>query len=135
MLQVSRSLIVVAPTQDHFAALNRYRFVSRPYLDHAALCEKLGRGLGRLFQPVSPAEVPLSRSMNTRPTSACANCWGAWLHARPRKALGYCWHGYVAWRVRSSGELITAAGVDPAEHLTMIRALQEREPQGFAAVS
>src|ERR1700678_1838664 len=39
-----------------------------------------------------------------------------------------------ASRLRSSGELVTASGVGPDEHLSMIRTLQQREPQGLAAV-
>jgi hypothetical protein len=66
-----------------------------------------------------------------QPSKACETCWHAWLNARPRKALGYCWHGHIAWRIRSSGELITVAGIDPAEHLAMVRELQKREPPGY----
>lgn len=57
------------------------------------------------------------------------------MHARPRKALGYCWHGYIAWRGRPSGELISARGVDRDEHLVMIQASQKREPQNDFADS
>lgn len=71
--------------------------------------------------------------MNIRPTGACDTCWRAWLHGRPRKALGYCWHGYIAWRVRPTGGLVTVSGVDRDEHLAMIQALRAREPQGFFA--
>jgi hypothetical protein len=62
-----------------------------------------------------------------QPETACSTCWRAWLNSRPRKSLGYCWHGKVAWRVRPSGEFITAADVDRAKHLGMVRALQKRE--------
>ncbi len=67
-----------------------------------------------------------------QPETACPNCWHVWL-ARPRNAVGYCWHGRVAWRVRPGGEFITADGVDRVKHMAFVRALQKREPQGFAA--
>jgi hypothetical protein len=46
--------------------------------------------------------------------------------------MGYCWHGSTAWRVRPSGEFITASGVDRGKHLAMVRELQKREPSGFS---
>jgi hypothetical protein len=66
-----------------------------------------------------------------QPESACPTCWRTWLNSRPRKSLGYCWHGAIAWRVRPSGEFITAPNTDKDRHLAMIRALDKREPQGF----
>jgi len=70
-----------------------------------------------------------------QPERACATCWRAWLNTRLRASLGYCWHGYIAWRVRPSGEFITAEGVDRAKHLAMVRALQKREPQGLHSLA
>jgi hypothetical protein len=68
-----------------------------------------------------------------QPEFAWPTCWRAWLNSRPRKALGYCWHGSIAWRVRPNGEFIAAAGVDRVKHLTIVRELEKREPQGFNA--
>ena len=72
--------------------------------------------------------------MFIKPTEVCLTCWRVWL-ASPRNALGYCWHGKIAWRVRPSGEFITAQDVDRSKHLAMIRALQKVAPQGFNAQS
>jgi len=69
---------------------------------------------------------------NTRSHLACPNCWRVWLTG-PQSSVGYCWHGRVAWRVRPSGEFITAPGVDKNKHLAIVRALQKRELQGFTA--
>jgi hypothetical protein len=60
--------------------------------------------------------------------------WGqgltaVWINSRPRKTMGYCWHGSVAWRVRPSGEFITASGVDRDKHLAMVRALHRGNPR------
>jgi hypothetical protein len=75
---------------------------------------------------VFPAVLPL-----IRPDTACPTCWRAWLNTRPRSALGYCWHEHLAWRVKESGALVTAQGIDRAEHLAMVWALRRREPQGL----
>lgn len=69
----------------------------------------------------------------TQPNGACDTCWRVWLNARPRQSLGYCWHGYIAWRVRPSGEFITAPGTDRNKHLAMVRVFAKREPQGLYA--
>jgi hypothetical protein len=88
-----------------------------------------------MLQPraVSPLDHVFGLSASiVAPAGACPNCWRVWL-AGPRNTLGYCWHGRVAWRVRPSGEFIAAPGTDKTKHLAMVRALQKREPPGFAA--
>lgn len=72
--------------------------------------------------------------MHHRPNGACINCWRVWL-TRPRNVLGYCWHGKVAWRIRPSGEFITASGINRDRHRAFVRALNAKQPTGFAGAT
>jgi hypothetical protein len=74
-----------------------------------------------------------------QPTSACPNCWRAWL-AGSRTAIGYCWHQQTAWRLKS-GALSVVPGVTREEYRAMVEYASEmdllthptKSPDGVAA--